>query len=289
MKKSTYSRPSQNELANVRRDRGPAGTAPGVGPASPNELAIPTQHPVGADEERPPARSAEKPAGRGQKDTVGVLQTRAADPTAKNRKLVPEHNDLELLELTRTQTQCRLPRGGAETTDTPATRARAPPFGMRTARPYDREVTPDVPSSDQTDLRTPQGSQNRDASFESTDLRRNRVYAPHTRSRCRRFTTRIRSRHSRRTVPIHRSTKAFARGARTGVRIVRMPSERNTSSNPAVNLLSRSWIKNRIDSVRSTSVSMMFRACCVAHSPVGFGVIPARDTCRIESSMNTSA
>jgi hypothetical protein len=50
-----------------------------------------------------------------------------------------------------------------------------------------------------------------------------------------------------------RSMKAFARGARTGVRIVRMPSERNTSSNEAVNLLSRSWIKNRIGSVRSTT------------------------------------
>jgi hypothetical protein len=82
---------------------------------------------------------------------------------------------------------------------------------------------------------------------------------------------------------------AFARGARTGVRIVRMPSERNTSSNAAVNLLSRSWIKNRIGSARSTNVSIRFRACWVAHSPVGFAVIPARYTCRVESSMNTSA
>src|SRR6266540_1003379 len=89
------------------------------------------------------------------------------------------------------------------------------------------------------------------------------MYTRGTRSRCRRFTTRIRSRHSRRTVPIHRSTKAFARGAHTGVRIVRTPSERNTSSTAAVNLLSRSWIKNRIGSVRSTNVSMMFRACWV--------------------------
>ena len=60
-----------------------------------------------------------------------------------------------------------------------------------------------------------------------------------TRSRWRRLTIRIRSRHSRRTVPIHRSMKAFAQGARSGVRIVRMLSERNTSSNAAVNLLSR--------------------------------------------------
>ena len=91
-----------------------------------------------------------------------------------------------------------------------------------------------------------------------------------------------------RTVSIHRSMNAFARGARTGVRIVRMPSERNTSSNPAVNLLSRSWIKNRIGSLRSTNVAMMLRACWVAHSPVGFAVMPARCTCRVAISMNTS-
>jgi hypothetical protein len=54
---------------------------------------------------------------------------------------------------------------------------------------------------------------------------------------------------------------AFARGARTGVRIVRMSSVRNTSANAAVNLLSRSWIKNRIGAVCSANVSLMFRAC----------------------------
>jgi hypothetical protein len=59
--------------------------------------------------------------------------------------------------------------------------------------------------------------------------------------------------------------KAFARGARTGVRIVRMPSVGNTSLNAAVNLLSWSWIKNRLGSVRSTNVSIMFCSCWVAH------------------------
>jgi len=55
-----------------------------------------------------------------------------------------------------------------------------------------------------------------------------------------------------------------------------MASVRNTSSNPAVNLLLRSWIRKRIGSARSTNVSMMLRACWVAHSPVGFAVMPAR-------------
>ncbi len=41
-------------------------------------------------------------------------------------------------------------------------------------------------------------------------------------------------------VPTKRSAKALARGARTGVRMIRMPSVRKTSSKAAVNLVSRS-------------------------------------------------
>jgi len=66
---------------------------------------MPTQQCVRADEERLPAAcSPQKPAGRSQEETVGVLQTRTGDLAAKNRKLMAKHNDLELLELTRTQT-----------------------------------------------------------------------------------------------------------------------------------------------------------------------------------------
>ena len=53
-----------------------------------------------------------------------------------------------------------------------------------------------------------------------------------------------RSRQSARTVRTQRSAKAFAFGARTGVRITLMPSARNTSSNARPNLLSRSWMRN---------------------------------------------
>ena len=96
----------QHELADVLRRRGSAGTAP-QGPPSPNKPAMPTQQRVRADEERLPARSPQKPAGGSQEDTVAVLQTRAGDLLAKNRELVSKHDDLELLELTRTQTQRR--------------------------------------------------------------------------------------------------------------------------------------------------------------------------------------
>jgi hypothetical protein len=64
---------------------------------------------VRADEERLLARSPQKSTGRSEEDTIGVLQTRAADLSAQNRKLMSEHDDLELLELTRTQTQRRYP------------------------------------------------------------------------------------------------------------------------------------------------------------------------------------
>jgi hypothetical protein len=54
------------------------------------------------------------------------------------------------------------------------------------------------------------------------------------------------SRHSRRRVPMKRSAIAFARGARTGVRMMRRSAPVNTASKAAVNLLSRSRIKNRL-------------------------------------------
>ena len=50
--------------------------------------------------------------------------------------------------------------------------------------------------------------------------------------------TRSRSRHSRRTVPTKRSAMAFARGARTGVLMVLMPSAAKTASKEDVNLVS---------------------------------------------------
>lgn len=54
----------------------------------------------------------------------------------------------------------------------------------------------------------------------------------------------------RRIVPTKRSAKALARGARIGVRMIRMPSNRKTSSKLAVNLVSRSRIRNRTGCAR---------------------------------------
>ena len=62
-------------------------------------------------------------------------------------------------------------------------------------------------------------------------------------------------------MPTSRSANALARGARTGVRMIRMPSERNTSSKLAVNLASRSRIRNVTGRARSASSNDRFLAC----------------------------
>jgi hypothetical protein len=70
------------------------------------------------------------------------------------------------------------------------------------------------------------------------------TYSVSTAVRWRRLLISIRSSSSRRTAPTHRSAIAFARGARTGVRRMRIPSLANTASKTPVNLLSRSRINN---------------------------------------------
>jgi hypothetical protein len=55
----------------------------------------------------------------------------------------------------------------------------------------------------------------------------------------------MKSKHSRRTVPISRSQYAFAFGARTGVRNTLSPNELLSSSSSLTEKIeSRSWIKN---------------------------------------------
>jgi hypothetical protein len=56
--------------------------------------------------------------------------------------------------------------------------------------------------------------------------------------------------------------------ARIGVWITSIPSLRKTSSKAALNLLSRSWIRNRVRS--KTPVKTRLRACCVTQAPVGW-------------------
>src|SRR5713226_6731701 len=73
----------------------------------------------------------------------------------------------------------------------------------------------------------------------------------------------IQSRHSVLTVRTQRSAKALAFGARMGVQITSVPSERKTSSKLEVYLESRSLIRNRARVSRSTKSYETFLACWV--------------------------
>src|SRR6202034_1517562 len=74
-----------------------------------------------------------------------------------------------------------------------------------------------------------------------------------------------------RSVPTYRSAKEFALGERTGVLMIRAPLPANTSSNSAVNLLSRSRIRNLNRAARSPRSMSMLRACWAGPRPVGVG------------------
>jgi hypothetical protein len=100
-------RESQHELTDLLRDCGASRSRSRVRPPSPYKLAVPTQQRVRLNEKRRPARPAEKPAGRGKENPVGLVQPRTGDLAAKNREFVSEHHDLELLELAGAKTQRR--------------------------------------------------------------------------------------------------------------------------------------------------------------------------------------
>ena len=72
-----------------------------------------------------------------------------------------------------------------------------------------------------------------------------------------------------------RSAIAFARDARTGVRMIRISAPVKTASKAAANLLSRSRIRNRNRSARSSRSMSRLRACWVTQAAVGWAVIPA--------------
>src|SRR6266511_3467811 len=95
--------------------------------------------------------------------------------------------------------------------------------------------------------------------------------------------TRMWSRHSRRTVPTHRSANAFALGARTGAFTTAIPSVRNTSSKGPENLASRSRSRTCFSS--RLPVIGRFRACWVTQAESGRLVVPATWTRLVESSM----
>lgn len=111
--------------------------------------------------------------------------------------------------------------------------------------------------------------------------------APHSQPRDRQLSSTSEqhpSSSSRRTVPTHRLAKAFAGGARIGVRRIPMPSEAKIAAKVSVTLASRSRSRNLNCSMRSARSMRRVRACWATGSLVGLTVTPRMWTRRVETS-----
>jgi len=75
-------------------------------------------------------------------------------------------------------------------------------------------------------------------------------------------------------LPTKRSAIALARGARTGVLMMPTSMAAKTASKAAVNLASRSRIRNRSRGPASSRFMSKLRACWVSQAPVGWAVTP---------------
>jgi hypothetical protein len=91
------------------------------------------------------------------------------------------------------------------------------------------------------------------------------------------------------TVRTERSAWALAFGAWSGVRMMIAPSLRKTLSKARLNLLSRSWMRNRGGvRLRSACSLVRLRACCVTQDPLGLRVIARCSMWRRSSEMKKS-
>ena len=90
-------------------------------------------------------------------------------------------------------------------------------------------------------------------------------------------------------VPTKRSAIALARGARTGVLMMRMSMAVKTASKAVVNLASRSRMRNRKRRPASSRSMSRLRACWVSQAPVGWAVTPRMCTRRVACSMTKNA
>src|SRR6266516_638524 len=109
-----------------------------------------------------------------------------------------------------------------------------------------------------------------------------------TRSSWRRLKISIRSRHSRRALPTHRSMCAFAFGAWIGVRITLIPLPWKRASKARLNFAARSWISNRGRWPRSSRSINRLRACRSIQAPSGLLVHATYSIRRLPMQMNTS-
>ena len=78
-------------------DREAPGTPVRIGPAASDEPTVPPEERLGPHQEVVPAAPRQHSTQRREHQPVVRLEPRPAGLPAKNRKLVPEHEDLQLL------------------------------------------------------------------------------------------------------------------------------------------------------------------------------------------------
>jgi hypothetical protein len=93
-------REAKHQLADLPADRRPAVSTT-VGPAARDQLSMPAKERRRRDQKRRPARSRQQPTRSGKEDTIRLRQLRTICLPTKYRQLMPKHDDLQLLELTR--------------------------------------------------------------------------------------------------------------------------------------------------------------------------------------------
>jgi hypothetical protein len=71
-----------------------------------DQSPVPAQQRGGRDDERPPTCSRQKTAGSGKEDSISGFQLRPSNVATQDTELVAEHDDLQLLELTRAEAKC---------------------------------------------------------------------------------------------------------------------------------------------------------------------------------------
>jgi hypothetical protein len=94
---AVLARQPQDQRAQLTTARRPSPTAVRIRPATSHQPAMPAQQRLRMHQESAPAAPRNHPAQRRKQQPVLRLEPRLADLTAKNRQLVPEHENLELL------------------------------------------------------------------------------------------------------------------------------------------------------------------------------------------------
>jgi hypothetical protein len=105
---------ANDQLLHLLGDRRSAGGGGRVGPVPADHAPMPAQQRLVPYQEHRPARRWEHPAQRRQQRTVGGLQARPRVLAAQQRKLVAQHQDLDLLGRRRPETKQGQLKGTAQ-------------------------------------------------------------------------------------------------------------------------------------------------------------------------------